>query len=346
MGELLRIEDLSVSFETERGLINVLDRASFSIAEGETHALVGESGSGKSVSSLAILRLLPEYARLDGKIVFGGTNPFSLTEKQMESIRGKEIAMVFQEPMTSLNPVFTAGFQIAEAVRIHERVSKKAARARAIELLKLVRIATPETNVDAYPHQLSGGMRQRVMIAMALSCNPKLLIADEPTTALDVTIQAQILELLGDLQKRLGLSILLVTHDLGVVSEFAKEITVLYGGTVVETGKVADVFAAPKHPYTAGLLRSLPKLHRGKGRPSRLEVIRGNIPPAGTIVAGCRFAARCDLVLPACEAEKPPWVALPDNRFSRCLRTDAMPDKIESDKIEPDEIEVASGASS
>ncbi len=325
MGELLVVDDLSVTFETESEQARVVDGASFTLKEGETHALVGESGSGKSVTSLAILRLLPENATVSGKVLLQGKNLFALTEKQMEGVRGKEISMVFQEPMTSLNPVFTAGFQIAEAVRIHESISKSAARARAIELLKLVRIPTPETNVDAYPHQLSGGMRQRVMIAMALACSPKLLIADEPTTALDVTIQAQILELLADLQARLGLGILLVTHDLGVVSEVAKDVTVIYSGKVVETGAVADVFQAPKHPYTAGLLQSLPRLHTGAGRPARLSVIKGNIPPAGFVTKGCRFAGRCDLVEPACEAAPPPWVALSESHHSLCRRTDVMP---------------------
>ena len=275
-----------------------VDGASFDVESGQTLALVGESGCGKSVSALSILRLLPSPpAQIEGgQVLFEDQNLLTLSEADMRSIRGDKIAMIFQEPMTSLNPVFSIGYQLVEAIRLHRKMSFGDARKRAIELLELVQIPAPGSRIDDYPHQLSGGMRQRVMIAMALSCDPRLLIADEPTTALDVTVQAQILDLLRDLQNRLHMGILFITHDLGIVAEFAQKIAVMYAGQIVETGTVAAVFASPRHPYTDGLLQSVPArvLAKTPGNlPKRLPTIEGVVPSLASLPEGCRFQDRC-----------------------------------------------------
>jgi len=280
---------------------------------------VGESGSGKTVTALSIMRLLPESARVaGGEILFEGQDLRKLTEPQMRQVRGAKIAMIFQEPMTSLNPVFTIGSQIGEAIRLHQGKSRKEARARTIEMLHLVKIADPERRVDDYPHQLSGGMRQRVMIAMALSCNPRLLIADEPTTALDVTIQAQILDLIRELQERLKLAVILVTHDLGIVNEYADDVTILYAARVMEQAAAADLFRNPLNPYTKGLLESIPGID-GKPR-HRLQAIPGTIPSALRPPSGCRFHPRCPIAIPACAATDPPLETKAPGHHVACIR--------------------------
>jgi peptide/nickel transport system ATP-binding protein len=327
---LLSVRGLTTAFQTERGLLRAVDDVSFDVPERSTLAIVGESGCGKSVTALSVLRLVPAPAGrvLGGQILFRGRDLLTLPERDMRAVRGGQVSMIFQEPMTSLNPVYTVGAQIIEAIRIHRSTSKNAARERAIELLKLVGIPSPAERVDAYPHQLSGGMRQRVMIAMALACDPSLLLADEPTTALDVTIQAQILDLLRRLQAELGMSILLITHDLGVVAEFARDVIVMYAGRVVETGPVAQLFADPLHPYTRGLLASVPPLDASRGHlasgPRRLKTIEGIVPDLAHLPAGCRFADRCDLRLQLgeraqrCTAEEPALRTLEDGRQARC----------------------------
>jgi oligopeptide/dipeptide ABC transporter ATP-binding protein len=294
---VLRVQHLTTRFETPRGIVRAVDDVSFDVPERSTVALVGESGSGKSVTALSILRLIadPPGKIESGNLVFGGRDLMTLSEPEMRRLRGKDISMVFQEPMTSLNPVYSVGAQISEAIRLHERASRAEARARAIEMLTHVGIPSPETRVDSFPHELSGGMRQRVMIAMALACKPKLLIADEPTTALDVSIQAQILELLLRLQGEFGMSILLVTHDLGVVAEFATDVVVMYAGRVVETAKATSIFDEPQHPYTRALLASMPPFDssRRADRPRRLAAIEGMVPDLAALPPGCRFADRC-----------------------------------------------------
>jgi oligopeptide/dipeptide ABC transporter ATP-binding protein len=289
---LLQVQNLNVAFDTERGQIRPVRDVSFSIYPGQTVALVGESGCGKSVTSLSILRLIPQPPGkiLDGKVMLEGRDLLTLGEKEMRSVRGKDIAMIFQEPMTSLNPVYTIGDQIAEAVILHQNVKSRDALAIAEQSLKDVGIADPGRRLGEYPHQMSGGMRQRVMIAMALSCQPKLLIADEPTTALDVTIQAQILELLRKLQRDRGMSILLITHDLGVVAENADVVNVMYASRIVESATVEDLFDRPQHPYTQGLLRSVPKLGASA---ERLATIPGTVPNPARFPAGCKFHPRC-----------------------------------------------------
>jgi peptide/nickel transport system ATP-binding protein len=326
---LLSVRDLVTSFRTDTGALRAVDGVSFDVPEGSTVGLVGESGCGKSVTSLSILRLVPSPpGRIEsGSIRFRDRDLLTMSEREMRDIRGNDISMIFQEPMTSLNPVYTVGWQIVEAIRLHQKKSRREARERAIEMLRLVGIASPETNVEAYPHQLSGGQRQRVMIAMALSCEPKLLIADEPTTALDVTIQAQILELLRRLQKELGMSILLITHDLGVVAEYADHVLVMYAGRVVESAPVAEIFARPRHPYTRGLLESLPKVgahhvrnEDGSRKPTRLATIEGMVPDMRHLPPGCRFADRCAMVIEACTKEEPALVDAGEKRESRCIR--------------------------
>src|SRR5437764_9902860 len=280
---ILEVKNLRTSFPTAGGFVHAVDNVSFSVRKGEALALVGESGCGKSVTAMSIMRLVAPPGRITaGEVRFKGKNLADLSERDMRTVRGNDIAMVFQEPMTSLNPVFKIGAQVAEAVRIHNKVSKKEAWKRAGEMLELVSIPDPIKRLDDYPHQLSGGMRQRVMIAMALSCHPALLIADEPTTALDVTIQAQIIALLPDLQQKLGLAILLITHDLGVVAEFCERIIVMYTGRVVEEAPVRDLFAAPAHPYTRGLLQSLPSVSKGEAA-ARLPTIKGMVPSLATL---------------------------------------------------------------
>ncbi len=305
MNELLRVENLRTSFQTEGGTLRAVDGVDLELGRARTLGVVGESGSGKSVTALSIMRLVeaPGWIDRESRIVFEGRELHALAEREMEDVRGNEISMIFQEPMTSLNPVFTVGDQIVEAIRTHERVREKEALDRAVSMLELVGIPEARRRVRDYPHQLSGGMRQRVMIAMALACNPKLLIADEPTTALDVTIQAQILELLKDLRDRLEMSIMLITHDLGVVAEMADDVAVMYAGRVVERGPLADVFASPQHPYTEALLHSIPMLGMTQAEP--LKVIRGTVPSPLEWPTGCRFRPRCDYAFEKC-VEHPP----------------------------------------
>jgi oligopeptide/dipeptide ABC transporter ATP-binding protein len=303
---LLQVENLRTWFDSDRGPIRAVDGVDFEIETGRTLGIVGESGSGKSVTALSVMRLIeaPGHIAGESRIVFEGRDLATLAETEMERIRGDEISMIFQEPMTSLNPVYTVGEQIAEAVRIHEKLGAKEASARAIEMLELVGIPEPERRAIDYPHQLSGGMRQRVMIGIALACNPKLLIADEPTTALDVTIQAQILELMTELRERLGMAMILITHDLGVVAEMCDDVVVMYAGRVVEHGPVDDVFTSPQHPYTEALLQSIPMLGMTQSEP--LRVIRGTVPSPLDWPVGCRFQPRCDYAFEKCVAEHPP----------------------------------------
>ncbi len=315
---LLEVRDLRTYFHTDAGEARAVDGVSFVVREREVLGLVGESGCGKSVTSLSIMRLVP---RPPGEIVEGssvrlrGRELLALSEKEMRSVRGDDIAMIFQEPMTSLNPVHTVGAQIEEPLRVHRGMRRREARERAIELLRLVGIADPHTRVDEYPHQLSGGMRQRVMIAMALACEPDLLIADEPTTALDVTIQAQILELLAELRERIGMAMLLITHDLGVVAEVCDRVAVMYAGQIVESGAVGDLFREPRHPYTEGLLRAVPRPGRHE---ERLAVIPGTVPNPAEWPAGCRFHERCPYAWDRCVAEHPPLIEVGAGRASRC----------------------------
>jgi peptide/nickel transport system ATP-binding protein/oligopeptide transport system ATP-binding protein len=319
---LLEVRDLKTWFHTDDGVVRAVDGVSFDLGAGETLAIVGESGSGKSVTSLSILRLIPEPpGRIEGGTIrFRGRDLLALPVRDMRAIRGKEISMIFQEPMTSLNPVYTCGEQIVEAVMLHERLDRRAARARAIDMLRKVGIPSPEQRVDEYPHQMSGGMRQRVMIAMALACRPAILIADEPTTALDVTIQAQILELLERLRRELGMAVLLITHDLGVVAETADAVAVMYAGQVVEYGDVRAVFRRALHPYTAGLEASLPRLGATQ---DRLRVIPGNVPNPAHFPRGCRFHPRCPVRQERCLTD-PPVLAFEHGRTSRCWRADEI----------------------
>jgi oligopeptide/dipeptide ABC transporter ATP-binding protein len=314
---LLRVDNLRTYFHTPAGLARAVDGISFSISHGETVGLVGESGCGKSVASLSILRLISPPGRIEpgGRVELEGTNLLELSEREIRRVRGNRISMIFQEPAAALNPVFTVGDQIAEVARVHERVSRRDAWARAVDMMRQTGIADPERRAGEYPHQLSGGMRQRVMIAMALMESPALLIADEPTTALDVTIQAQILELLAELQGRVGMSILLITHDLGVVAESASRVIVMYAGEVVEESPVAELFAAPHHPYTEGLLAAVPRLG---GSRERLAVIPGTVPPATDWPSGCRFRDRCPYAWERCEREHPPLYEIGVGRVSRC----------------------------
>ncbi|MCI0343127.1 MAG: ABC transporter ATP-binding protein [Planctomycetales bacterium] len=314
---LLEIRDLRTYFHTEDGVAKAVDGVSYKIHRGETLGVVGESGCGKSVTALSVLRLVPDPPGkiVGGEILFGGRNLLTLSEPEMRRIRGNEISMIFQEPMTSLNPVFTVGYQIMEAIVLHQGKSWKDARPLAIELLQKVGIPSPETRVDEYPHQMSGGMKQRVMIAMALSCRPKLLIADEPTTALDVTIQAQILDLLNALRRELGMSVLLITHNLGVVAEMADHIAVMYAGKIVEYTTSAELFRDPRHPYTLGLFRSIPRL--GVKR-DRLDVIPGIVPNPIDFPSGCRFRTRCDRTEEKCAAQEPPLREVAPGHFVAC----------------------------
>jgi len=314
---LLELSDLKVYFKTEDGLAKSVDGVSYRLLKGETLGVVGESGCGKSVTAQSILRLIPTPPGVmaGGSILFRGKDILRLPEREMRHIRGNEIAMIFQEPMTSLNPVFTVGNQIIEAIRTHHpETSPAEARKMTIEALRKVNIPAPEVRIDEYPHQMSGGMKQRVMIAMALVCNPSLLIADEPTTALDVTIQAQILELLHRLQKEYGMSILLITHDLGVIAETADHVAVMYAGKVVEYSDVQQLFDNPKHPYTLGLFRSLPDM---TSRVERLEVIPGMVPKPQEFPTGCRFRNRCPLAEPICETE-PPLLPISEGHTVAC----------------------------
>ncbi len=305
---LLEVENLQTHFGTPDGVVRAVEGVSFHIEPGETVALVGESGCGKSVTSMSILRLIPQPpGKIAGSIRFQGRDLLALSEAEMRDLRGNAISMIFQEPMTSLNPVLTVGRQIGETLVLHQRLSAREAEKKAIEALRLVGIPAPERRVREYPHQMSGGMRQRVMIAMALACNPKLLIADEPTTALDVTIQAQILDLMRDLKTRMGSAILLITHDLGVVAEMAERVVVMYAGRKVEEAPVADIFANPLHPYTRGLLGAVPKLGSSladEGR-TKLAEIPGLVPSLRQRIEGCPFAGRCPMVTDLCRSVAP-----------------------------------------
>ena len=316
---LLSVRDLSVAFDTRHGTFEAVSGLGFDVLSGRTLGVVGESGSGKSVTAMALMRLLPDAAEVtSGTVRFAGRDLGTLSEREMQSVRGREIAMVFQDPMASLNPILTVGHQLMEPLRLHMGLGRAAARTRGEELLTLVRIPSPVEIMRAYPHELSGGMRQRVMIAIALSCGPKLLIADEPTTALDVTTQAQILELLRDLQERLHMSVLLITHDLGVVAEFADEVLVMYAGRAVERSPVVALFDRPGHPYTEGLLRSMPPLEDED--PETLPAIEGNVASPFALPSGCAFHPRCPYAWDACTKTTPPLARLADNHDAACLR--------------------------
>jgi peptide/nickel transport system ATP-binding protein len=302
---VLDVKNLQTVFFTNSGLFRAVDDLSFSVRRGETLAIVGESGCGKSVTALSVMRLVPDPPGrvIGGSVTLEGTDLLGLGEAEMRKIRGNRISMIFQEPMTSLNPVMRIGDQITEVLRLHREMTSKETWAKAVEMLRLVRIPEPERRALEYPHQLSGGMRQRAMIAMALACRPALLIADEPTTALDVTIQAQILDLLSDLQQRLGMAILIITHDLGVIAEVADQVLVMYAGRIVESADVNDLFADPQHPYTIGLLGSIPRIDVDR---ERLATIEGTVPSPNNQPAGCRFAPRCPFADPRCRRDPPP----------------------------------------
>jgi peptide/nickel transport system ATP-binding protein len=315
---LLELRGLTVDFATDDGVVHAVDGIDLALGRGRTLGLVGESGCGKSVTSLAIMGLLPpENSKVGGQVVFEGRDLLTLDAHLLRDLRGAQLAMIFQEPMTSLNPSYTIGDQIIEAIQRHQDLDKAAARARAIEVLTLVRIPSPEKRIDDYPHKLSGGMRQRAMIAMALACGPQLLIADEPTTALDVTIQAQILDLMRGLRRDTGTAIILITHDLGVVAEMADDVAVMYAGQIVERAAVRDLFARPEHPYTVGLLGSIPRLDEKR---ERLPSIEGRVPDMTRPPPGCRFAARCPFVEPECVAAPPALVEVAPGHLSRCRR--------------------------
>ena len=319
MAALLEIRDLQTSFFTSDGEVRAVDGVTFSIEAGKTMGLVGEPGCGKSVTALSVIQLLTKGTGriVGGEILYEGQNIAAFSEERMRSIRGNDISMIFQEHMTSLNPVFSVGEQIAEAVRIHQKLNRREARNRAIEMLRLVKIAEPEKRLNDYPHQMSGGMRQRVMIAMALSCNPKLLIADEPTTALDVTIQAQILELISELQEQLGMAVLMITHDLGVVAEQADEVAVMYAGKIIEHATPETIFANPKHPYTVGLMKSIP----GMGTPGRrLDTIPGVVPSPLNWPTGCRFRTRCKDAGDVCAGMQPELIEIEPGHSVACLK--------------------------
>lgn len=328
MSRILEVNDLSVSFQTYHAEVQAIRGVNFHLDEKETLAIVGESGSGKSVTAQSIMRLIemPPGEFVDGSIMFAGEDLTQKSEKQMENIRGKEISMIFQDPMTSLNPTMTVGKQIAEALIKHQHMSKKEAHNQGIALLKLVGIPNPEARINQYPHQYSGGMRQRAMIAIALSCNPKILIADEPTTALDVTIQAQILDLMRGLQEKVGTAIILITHDLGVVANAASRVAVMYGGKIVETGTVDEIFYNPKHPYTWGLLGSMPKLD---GSHETLQAIPGSPPDLADPPKGCPFVTRCPHAMKACKEHMPAYTNLSDTQKTACWLLDERAPKVE-----------------
>ncbi|TVQ18939.1 MAG: ABC transporter ATP-binding protein [Spirochaetaceae bacterium] len=317
MAALLEIRNLQTSFITDAGTVRAVDDVSFDIGAGEVVGLVGESGCGKTAVSLSILRLLPTPpAKIEGgQILLNGDDLLALSRDDIRRIRGNDVAMIFQEPMTSLNPVFTIGNQLAEAIRLHQNLNATDARARAIEMLRLVGIPRADEVIDEYPHRFSGGMRQRVMIAMALSCNPKLLIADEPTTALDVTIQAQILELMRDLKKRIGTAILFITHDLSVIAEMADRVAVMYAGKIVEQADVVTLFHSPQHPYTQGLINSRPTIEQDR---DRLVFIPGNVPNPLQMPGGCPFHPRCPHAMAVCAERMPPQSSLKDGHTVKC----------------------------
>jgi oligopeptide/dipeptide ABC transporter ATP-binding protein len=314
----LEIRDLQTSFFTSAGTLKAVDGISYNVEEGETVAIVGESGCGKSVSALSILRLIPDPpGRIVGGVIrFQGQDLLTLSDEEIRMVRGRQISMVFQEPMTSLNPVLSIGLQLTETMEHHLGMSRDEAAKKAIEYLRLVGIPEPEHRLQQYPHHLSGGMRQRVMIAMALCCEPKLIIADEPTTALDVTIQAQILELMKDLTKRLGVALIIITHNLGVVARYADRVNVMYAGKIIEQGKASDIYRNPRHPYTLGLLRSVPRLDQP--RKDKLDPIEGQPPDLIRLPPGCAFLPRCRFKVERCAAEVPPLTAVEQNHYSAC----------------------------
>ena len=322
MARLLEINNLTTQFHTRDGVVRAVNDISYAVEEGETLGIVGESGCGKSVSMLSIMRLIqdPPGKIVDGEILFRGRDLLRLSEEEIRSVRWAEIAMVFQDPLTSLNPVLTVGFQITEALELHERMSRARARERAVELLDLVGIPSAAERLDDYPHQFSGGMRQRVMIAMALSCNPQLLIADEPTTALDVTIQAQIIELVKRLQEQLGMTVIWITHDLGVIARLAQRVLVMYAGCIVEEAGVKDLYASTRHPYTIGLLGSLPQRGESSGR--KLFSIPGQPPDLASFTEGCPFAPRCNYVVERCKQENPPLETVAPGHRVACWERD------------------------
>lgn len=331
---ILEVKNLGTHFFTRAGMVRAVDDVTFDIPRGSTLALVGESGSGKSVTSLSIMRLVPPPGKIaSGEIIFNGRNLMQFDESRMRALRGREIAMIFQDPMTSLNPVYTVGDQIAEAIELHERVARKAAWAKAVEMMERVKIPDARRRAKDYPYQLSGGMRQRVMIAMALSCNPKLLIADEPTTALDVTIQAEILDLLKGLKDDFDLSMLLITHDLGVVAETADRVAVMYAGRIVETAIVREIFYNPRHPYTEGLLKSVPRLTKEGIAERRLQTIEGVVPSLLDLPHGCKFAPRCPYVITECNESEPRLLEVNREHQARCIRWEVVGD--ESARTDP-----------
>lgn len=319
MSNILEIKNLRVSFGSGDSRVEVVSGVSISVPMGKIVGVVGESGCGKTVTALSVMRLIPEPpGKIDsGEIIFDGADILKYCDRDMRSVRGNRISMIFQEPVSSLNPVFTVGDQIGEALRTHLKVSRKEERERVIELLKLVGIPAPERRMNNYPHEMSGGMSQRVMIAMALACSPEVLIADEPTTALDVTIQAGILELIDDLRAKMGMAVLLITHDLGIIAEVADEVYVMYAGKIVEHAVTKDIFREPKHPYTVGLLNSIPDLHESK---EKLSAIPGVVPSAGSYPPGCRFQDRCPLVIERCRNEEPPFAEHAPHHYSACWR--------------------------
>jgi peptide/nickel transport system ATP-binding protein len=318
---LLDIRGLKTHFKTDDGWLHAVDGVDIAIDAGQTVCVVGESGCGKSVTAKTVMKLIdmPPGKIVAGQVLWQGRDLVPLGPEEMQKIRAKEIAIVFQEPMTSLNPVYSVGAQIAESIRLHEGLSKREAHNRAIEMLKLVNIPTAERRVNDYPHQFSGGMRQRVMIAIALACSPKLLIADEPTTALDVTIQAQILDLMVELKERMGMAIMLITHAMGVVAETAQRVVVMYAGKVVEEASVEDLFARPRHPYTQGLIRSIPRIDTAATHKVRLEAIAGTVPKLIDPAEGCRFADRCRHAMPACRTATPPLLEVKPGHKVACI---------------------------
>jgi len=319
--KLLEIRGLKTHFATDDGMVQAVDGVDLTVAKGETLGVVGESGCGKTVTAMSILKLvpMPPGRIVAGQILWRGRDLVPLPPEAMNGIRAKEIAIVFQEPMTSLNPVYTVGEQIAEVVRRHEGLGRRAALAKTVDMLRLVQIPNPQRRVHDYPHQFSGGMRQRVMIAMALACDPKLLIADEPTTALDVTIQAQILELLHDMKSRFGMAVMLITHAMGVVAETAQRVVVMYAGKVIEEASVEQLFGRPRHPYTRGLIRSIPRIDRAASAKTRLETIGGVVPSLLNPPAGCRFAARCQYAMAKCRESVPPLLQVADGHKVACV---------------------------
>ncbi|SDC03397.1 ABC transporter ATP-binding protein [Geotoga petraea] len=327
---LLKIENLKTYFRTEDGIVKAVNGMDFELYPGETLAIVGESGSGKSVTSLSLMHLLDENGFIpEGKIIYKGQDITKLSQNKMRKVRGNEISMIFQEPMTALNPVYTIGEQIMEMIKLHLKMNEKEARARAVDLLQKVGIPEPAKRIEQYPHELSGGMRQRAMIAMALSCDPSVLIADEPTTALDVTIQAQILELMNKLQDDYGMAIIFITHDLGVVAEMSDRAIVMYGGEIFEKGDIVDIFKKPRNPYTWGLMNSIPRIDVEK---EKLWAIPGSVPSAMNFPKGCKFANRCFLATEKCENDEPELKEVGKNHLSRCFYVDKLVEEIDKVK--------------